>query len=128
MRIAKQQVPVMLETKGAVARVQANFGDAQSCGRMNGEYFSLAAGTDITPLLKGLERDLCEAPHWGYLIVGALTVTYADGQQEDVLAGDLFYWPPGHTVRVHDDAEVVLFSPQKEHAPVIEHMRHMLQS
>jgi hypothetical protein len=128
MRIAKQQVPIKLKTEGAVARVQTNFGDAQACGQMNGEYFSLAAGTDISPLLKGLEQNLCQAPHWGYLIKGALTVTYADGQQEVINAEDLFYWPPGHTVKVHEDAEIVLFSPLKEHAPVIAHMGRMLQS
>jgi hypothetical protein len=36
--------------------------------------------------------------------------------------GDLFYWPPGHTVKVGDDAEVILFSPQNEHSEVIDHM------
>jgi len=38
------------------------------------------------------------------------------------LGGDLFYWPPGHTVRVGADAEVILFSPQREHSEVIDHM------
>ena len=37
-------------------------------------------------------------------------------------ANDLFYWPPGHNVRVDDDAEIVMFSPQEEHGHVIEHM------
>jgi hypothetical protein len=36
--------------------------------------------------------------------------------------GDLFYWPPGHTVKVGQDAEVILFSPQHEHSEVIDHM------
>ncbi len=25
------------------------------------------AGTDFTPILKGLKDDLCQVPHWGYL-------------------------------------------------------------
>jgi len=78
MRIAKQDVPVRINAPGAVARVKANFGDATGYGMISGEYFSFGAGTDISPLLQGLEGDLCQAPHWGYLLQGELTVTYAD--------------------------------------------------
>jgi quercetin dioxygenase-like cupin family protein len=53
---------------------------------------------------------------------GKLTVTYADGTQEGVQSGDLFYWPPGHTVKVGEDAEFILFSPQDEHSEVIDHI------
>jgi hypothetical protein len=51
---------------------------------------------------------------------------YQDGKEEAVLAGDLFYWPPGHTVRVTGDAEFVLFSPQHEHTPVLDHIRRKM--
>jgi hypothetical protein len=123
MRIAKEDVPVRIDAPGAVARQQMNFGDAAGYGMISGEYFSLGAGADISPLLKGLEGDLCQSPHWGYLLQGELTITYADDTEEVVNGGDLFYWPPGHTVRVGQDAEVVLFSPQDEHSKVIDHMR-----
>lgn len=123
MRIAKDDVPVKIDAPGAVARVQADFGNASGYGKFSGEYFSLGAGADIAPLLKGLEGDLCQSPHWGYLLQGEVTVTYGDGSEEVVKGGDLFYWPPGHTVKVGEDAEVILFSPQEEHTKVIEHMR-----
>jgi mannose-6-phosphate isomerase-like protein (cupin superfamily) len=122
MHIAKNQVPVKINAPGAVARQQNDFGDAKGYGKMAGEYFSLAAGTDIAPLLKGLENDLCQSPHWGYLMEGEVTVTYQDGKSETVTAGDLFYWPPGHTVKVARDAEIVLFSPQHEHGKVLDHL------
>ena len=122
MRVAKQDVDVKMEIPGATIRQRLDFGDATGLGKISGEYFSLGAGTDIAPLLKGLEDDLCQAPHWGYVLQGALTVTYADGTAEAVNGGDLFYWPPGHTVKVGQDAEVILFSPQHEHSEVIEHM------
>lgn len=126
MRIAKSEVPVRLSVPGAVARQTGEFGDAAGFGKMAGEYFSLAAGTDIAPLLKGLEDDLCQSPHWGYVLQGRVTVTYKGGESEGVSAGDLFYWPPGHTVKVEADAELVLFSPRHEHAHVIDHMRGKL--
>ncbi len=122
MRIAKKDIPVRINAPGAVARQQLDFGDASGYGKISGEYFSLGAGADIAPLLAGLEGDLCQSPHWGYLLQGELTVTYADHTQEVIRSGDLFYWPPGHTVKVGADAEVVLFSPQEEHSLVIDHM------
>ncbi len=122
MRIAKNDVPVRINAPGAVARQQTDFGDASGYGKISGEYFSLAAGADIAPLLEGLEGDLCQSPHWGYLLQGEVTVSYADGTSEVIRSGDLFYWPPGHSVRVGADAEVILFSPQEEHGKVIDHM------
>lgn len=126
MRIAKTDVPVKFSVPGATARQVPAFGDARGYGQMAGEYFSLGAGTDIAPLLKGLEGDLCQSPHWGYLISGEITVTYRDGKAEVVTGGDLFYWPPGHTVRVGRDAEVILFSPQQEHDRVLDHLLKQL--
>lgn len=122
MHQAKRDIPVRIDTPDAVARQQMGFGSANSYGELSGEYFTLAAGTDITPLLAGLEDDHCQCPHWGYVLEGALTVSYSDGSEEADRAGDLFYWPPGHTVRADDDSEIVMFSPQDEHAEVIEHM------
>jgi hypothetical protein len=126
MRIAKQNVPVRINVPGAIARQATNFGDASGYGMIGAEYFSLGAGTDIAPLLQGLKGDLCQAPHWGYLLQGELTVTYADGSDEVIAGGDLFYWPPGHSVKVGQDAEVILFSPQHEHGEVIDHMLHKM--
>lgn len=126
MRISKADVPERINVPGAIARQQLDFGDAAGYGKMAGEYFSLKAGTDIAPLLKGLENDLCQSPHWGYVIEGEVTVTYSDRKEETISGGDLFYWPPGHTVRVGRDAEVILFSPQAEHCHVVEHLRKKL--
>jgi hypothetical protein len=122
MRIAKSDIPVRFNVPGAVARQQTNFGDPTGYGMISGEYFSLGTGTDIAPLLQGLKDNLCQAPHWGYVLQGELTVTYADDKQEVIHGGDLFYWPPGHTVKVDEDAEVILFSPQHEHSQAIDHM------
>lgn len=122
MRITKNEIPVRINASGAVARQKMNFGDASECNGISGEYFSLDAGIDITPLLQGLEDDLCQAPHWGYLLEGEVTVIYTDGTEEATSGGDLFYWPPGHTVKVDEDAEVILFSAQREHRKVIDHM------
>lgn len=126
MRITKNDIPVRIEAPGAVARQLPDFGVAH--GEIGAEYFSLGAGTDLEPLLAGLEDDACQAPHWGYVIQGEVAVNYTDGNSEQCLTGDLFYWPPGHNVRVNEDAELILFSPQASHGPVMDHMAAKLAS
>jgi hypothetical protein len=127
MRIPKEQIPAKINVPGAVARVAAGFGDATGFGKLGGEYFSLGAGTDIAPLLKGLRDDACHAPHWGYMLSGEVVVTYTDGNVETCWQNDLFYWPPGHSVRVAKDSELILFSPQREHTEVMDHMLNAMK-
>jgi hypothetical protein len=122
MRVAKQDVEVRMDIPGAVIRLRRDFGDATGLGRISCEYFTLAAGVDTTPLFQGLDGNLCQCPHWGYVIQGRITTTDANGVKETVSANDLFHWPPGHNVKVDEDAEIVMFSPQREHCHVIDHM------
>jgi hypothetical protein len=122
MRVAKDNVDVRMEIPGAVIRQRTDFGNASGFGTLSGEHFTLSAGVDTTPLFQGLEGDLCQCPHWGFVLRGQITTTDAIGVQETVNANDLFYWPPGHNVKVEADAEIVMFSPQREHSHVIDHM------
>ena len=125
MRVSKDKVDVKMELPGAaVIRQSMDF------GKMNGteisaEYFTLAAGVDTTPLFQGLEGNLCRCPHWGFVLRGQLTTTDEYGARETVNADDLFYWPPGHNVKVDANAEIIMFSPQHEHSHVISHMIKM---
>lgn len=122
MRVAKDNVDVRMEIPGAVIRQRTDFGVGNGFGSISGEYFTLSAGVDTTPLFQGLEGDLCQCPHWGFVLRGQITTTDAIGVQETVKENDLFYWPPGHNVKVDADAEIVMFSPQHQHSQVIEHM------
>lgn len=122
MRVPRDQVDVKMDIPGAVIRQHTGFGEMNGAGKISAEYFSLSAGVDTTPLFEGLEGDLCQCPHWGFVVRGQLTTTDANGAQEAVRANDLFYWPPGHNVKVDDDAEIIMFSPQDAHSHVINHM------
>ena len=122
MKILKDDIEVKMAIPGAIIRQKTDFGNASGLGKISGEYFSLSAGVDTTPLFMGLEGNLCQCPHWGYLISGQLTTTDAEGIEESVNAQELFYWPSGHNVKVNEDAEIVMFSPQQEHTHVINHM------
>ena len=128
MRISKEDVTVKMQIPGATIRQQTDFGEAAGFGTISGEYFSLSEGVDTTPLFKGLEGDLCQCPHWGFVLRGQLTTTDAEGVQETVNENDLFYWPSGHNVKVNKDAEIIMFSPQNEHSHVINHMKEKTKS
>ena len=64
----------------------------EESGTVGAEYFSLGAGADL------------------------------DGSSERCFGGNVFHGPNWHTVRVEDDAGIVLFSPQHSHVPVREHI------
>jgi hypothetical protein len=69
---------------------------------------------DATPLMKGLQDDRCQCPHWGYVIKGRVTFRYAD-REEVFEEGDAFYTPPGHIPVKHEPgSEIVFFSPTDE--------------
>lgn len=126
MRIATHDIPVKVATDGATARQQCDFGDA--AGRLGAEHLTMQAGTDLAPLLRGLQDDTCQSAHWGYVIAGRIVVDYVDGTREACSAGDLVHWPAGHSVRIEEDAELVLFSPQDDHTPVLNHLAAQLSA
>lgn len=127
MKVANEAIPAEIDSPAAIARHQWDFGDASDYGDIAADCFTLTKGADITGLLEGLENDLCQSPHWGCVISGRLTVTDTDGSEEGDEGGDMFCWPPGHTVRANEDTDVVLFSPQHEHGEVIDHMRNNME-
>lgn len=122
MKVAKENIEVKMQIPGAIVRQRKEFGDATGYGKISGEYFSLSAGVDTTPLFVGLEGNACQCPHWGYVLNGRITTIDKEGVQETVNTNDLFYWPPGHNVKVDEDADIIMFSPQHEHTEVINHM------
>ena len=91
-------------------------------GEMNVAFEGLPAGIDTAPLFRGLPDDRCQCPHWGVLLKGRLRVRYAD-REEIVEAGQAYYMPPGHTVSVEDDCEMLHFSPRGEYARTLAAIR-----
>ena len=88
----------------------------------------LPANIDLSPLLEGLPNDLCHSPHWGYVLSGALHTRYADGSEEVLEEGELYYMPPGHTVWTTDrGVDMVIVGPEKEEREVMEHTERRQQ-
>ncbi len=121
MKQNRDQLPVRVES-GGVCIQAADWAD------LNVARIRFPKGADAAPLLKGLPQDLCQCPHWGTVLRGSIHVLYADGHQETVRAGDVYYWPPGHTVRVDEDYEAVEFSPSALMCTVIDHLKSKLSN
>ncbi len=88
-------------------------------GNFSVGFETYTADADISPLFKGLPDDRCQCPHWGYVIKGKVTFTFADGHEETYETGDAYYAPPGHTPYLYAGSEVVEFSPSNELANTV---------
>ncbi|WP_405856346.1 hypothetical protein OG361_22995 [Streptomyces sp. NBC_00090] len=115
----RETTPVVLEGGGVDLRVK------DVGGGLSAAFIHLPAGTDMGPALKGLEGDLCQCPHWGYLFKGRIRMRTADGE-EIYEAGQAYYWGPGHAPEALEDVDVVEFSPTEEFVAVLDHVKSQL--
>jgi hypothetical protein len=120
MHESKDNLPVLLDAPGATLR-------SARWGGMTVAYAKCAKGTDFTPLLKGLKEDMCQCPHWGYVLKGTLHLRYSDGREETVRAGEMWHAAPGHTAWCDEDTEYIDVNPSQEFADVIDHVRKQMQ-
>ena len=116
MKINKEAIPVTMEGPGTTMRTLPGYGG------MTVAFNELPAGTDFTPLLQGLANNSCHCPHWGYIVKGAVRLIYDDGTEELTRAGEVFYWPAGHTAIVEEDVQIIDFSPDKEFSELMDHV------
>jgi hypothetical protein len=90
-------------------------------GKMTVSFIRLREGTDLGPALRGLPGDLCQCPHWGYMLEGHLGMHTPNGD-EYYDAGQAFYWAPGHAPFAVEDSAYVDFSPTEDFAKVVQHI------
>ncbi len=119
MRTPIDGMPIELEVEGIVTR-------SSEGGDVLARHIDLPPGVDFTPLLKGLPGDLCPCPHWGYVLSGSIRLRFADGSEELSSAGDVYYWPGGHTGWTDEGVTFLEFSPTAEIVPVLEHLAAQL--
>ena len=96
-------------------------------GDMVPVFHQFPKGTNVDALLEGLPNNLCHCPHWGYVVKGTMVLKYADGSEEEVTEGDVYYFPPNHTAEIREDIAMVEFSPKKEFLEVMAHLAKKMQ-
>ena len=119
MRYSFKEIPLEMELGEIETR-------GVDCGGVYARHIVLPAGVDFTPLLAGLPGDLCHCPHWGYVLEGSINLRYADGREETNRAGDVYYWPGGHTGWTDEGVTFIEFSPTAEILPVLDHLSKQL--
>lgn len=117
----QDQVPVAISGEGVELRKQA------TGGNMTVAFVRARQGVDLRPPLKGLPDDLCQCPHWGYVIKGTVRM-HTTGGHQDYTTGQAFYWAPGHAPEFLADAEYVDFSPTAAFDAVINHIKNQSSS
>jgi hypothetical protein len=110
-----ENIEIELDTGGILTR-------GEDWGGQLVRHLQLPAGADFTPLFKGLPGDMCQCPHWGVIVEGSINLRYADGREETCRAGDIYYWPGGHTGWTDEGVTFVEFSPAEQLRPVLEHV------
>ena len=80
-------------------------------GPMAIRHAQVPAGTDMSPVLEGLPGDRCPSPHWGIVLKGSIHLGHADGAKETVRAGEMYYWPAGHTAWTDEDVVFLEVGP-----------------
>ena len=100
-------------TAARAARGPGYEGHFDELGDYTVAFELFTGGGDMAPLFRGLPDDRCQTPHWGVVLKGRLTFTYAGGA--DVIeAGEAYYAPPGHTPAADPGTETIEFSPTEE--------------
>ncbi len=121
MRATIEEIPVEMDVDGILTR-GVDWGDQLV------RWVRLPAGVDFTPLFVGLPDDRCPSPHSGYVIEGSITIRDADGTEETCRAGDVYYWPGGHTGWTDEGVTFLEFSPAAELHPVLEHLAAQMRT
>ena len=112
--IERSDVPIAIKNDNVELRTPP-------VGELTVGFVDIQKGTDLGPALVGLPGDLCQCPHWGYMLKGRVMMRTKDG--EDIYeSGQAFSWPPGHAPVALEDSEYVDFSPTDEFAKVIRHL------
>ena len=112
-----------IDRSDMTVRVQGGGADLRTKqgGDMTVAWVQLDKGVNLAPALVGLPGDLCQCPHWGYVIKGKIRMKTASGSQ-DFSAGQAFYWGPGHAPEALEDSEYVDVSPTVEFDKVLQHI------
>ena len=114
-RLSKDSAPNVQDAGPAVDRS----GDLDD---ITVSFVTIRQGHSLAPLLRGLPGDSCQCPHWGYLLAGTITVSYAD-REETYQAGDAYYMLPGHVPAAAAGTEFIQFSPAEQLAETLAVMK-----
>jgi hypothetical protein len=90
-------------------------------------FVSIKQDHSLRDMLACLPEGRCWCPHWGYVLQGEITVTYADSE-ETYEAGDAFYMSPGHVPAATAGSEFLQISPTDAFAETMQAIQAGMQA
>ena len=105
MHFKKEEVPFP-EWGTSMRSVQA--------GDMDIGYTEVHEPADCTNLYEGLPGGLCPCDHYGYVFSGSIRARYADGSEEIVRAGEVYWIPKGHVLIYDEPTKHLEINPHRE--------------
>jgi len=79
---------------------------------MNVAWYSCHKKIRCWPYVKRITDDMCQTPHWGYILKGKMTINFKD-YKETISVGEAYYLAPGHIPMLEAGTEMVEFSPKE---------------
>ncbi len=95
-------------------------------GEMAIRHARVPAGADFAPVLAGLPDDRCPSPHWGIVLEGSIHLEHADGTKETARAGEIYYWPAGHTAWTDEPTVFIEVGPVAPMRQFSDHAKKIL--
>jgi hypothetical protein len=86
--------------------------------------FTRAPVVDCAPLYAGLPGAVCCCPHYGYVLEGVMRCVYpgTDTPDEVARAGELYYFPAGHTIAYDEPSVVIEWNPASALELLMDHI------
>jgi hypothetical protein len=69
---------------------------------------------DYTSLYEGLPGGVCPCDHYGYIFSGRICARYADGREEVIGPGEVYYIPKGHVLIYEEATHHLEINPHRE--------------
>src|ERR1700730_14594940 len=92
--------------------------------------YTVAPPVDCTPGYQGLPGGVCQCPHYGYVFTGRMRAVYpgTDWPDEIAEAGDVYFFPAGHSLIYDEPSEVLELNPAAALQALMNHFETMMSS
>jgi hypothetical protein len=92
--------------------------------------YTVAPPVDCTPGYQGLPGGVCQCPHYGYVFTGRMRAVYPGTDRPDEIAeaGDVYFFPAGHSLIYDEPSEVLELNPAAALQALMNHFEAKMAS
>jgi hypothetical protein len=90
--------------------------------------YTEAPAVDCSPVYAQLPGGVCQCPHYGYVIEGAVRCVYPGTDWPDEVAhtSELYFFPAGHTLVYDEPSKVIEINPAAALATLMDHVEDVI--